>query len=389
MVGYDKDFLGDESFRQVNDENTFSGVLQAINYFSPAALIIGFVSLTVLIIWEIPAVKKIKAVQLMPGPLVVVFLAVLINELFRNQNPGFALSGDHLVTLPVAEDLSGFFGFLRFPDLGSLNNPIVWTSGFTLAIVSSLETLLSIEAIDKLDPFKRVTPTNRELRAQGVGNMVSGMLGGLPVTSVIVRSSANVNSGGRSKLSTILHGFLMLFSVLLIPGLLNKIPLSALAAILIFTGYKLARLPMIREFYDKGWDQFIPFMVTILAILFTDLLTGIIIGILVGLFFMIRSNFRSSILVVNDTNKFLFRLRKDVSFLNKPIIKKRLEDVPENSYVLIDATRADFIDKDVIDVINEFLAHAHLKNIQVDIKKSLHKPMHLLFKVPGIDTRLL
>ncbi len=231
--------------------------------------------------------------------------------------------------------------------------------------------------------YKRVSPTNRELRAQGIGNMVSGALGGLPVTSVIVRSSANVNAGGKSKLSAILHGILMLLCVLLIPGLLNKIPLSALAAILIFTGYKLAKIPMLKEFYKKGWDQFMPFIVTIVAILFTDLLVGIVIGIFVGLFFMVRSNFRSSVLMVNDNNNYLFRLRKDVSFLNKPLIKYKLESVPKNAYVIIDATRADFIDKDVIDVINEFLAHAHLKNIRVEVKKSLHKPMHLLFRVPG------
>jgi MFS superfamily sulfate permease-like transporter len=260
---------------------------------------------------------------------------------------------------------------------------VVWTTAVTLAIVASLETLLSIEAIDKLDPYKRVSPTNLELRAQGIGNMVSGALGGLPVTSVIVRSSANVNAGARSKLSAILHGVLMLACVLFIPGILNKIPLSALAAILIFTGYKLAKIPTLREFYRKGWDQFVPFVVTILAILFSDLLVGIIIGILVGLFFMVRSNFRSSVMLVNDAHNYLFRLRKDVSFLNKPLIRTKLETIPENSYVIIDATRADFIDKDVIDVINEFLAHAHLKKIRVEIKKSMHKQMHLLFRVPG------
>jgi MFS superfamily sulfate permease-like transporter len=202
---------------------------------------------------------------------------------------------------------------------------------------------------------------------------------------VIVRSSANVNSGARTKLSAIFHGVLLLICVAFVPNLLNLIPLSALAAILIFTGYKLVKLKLIKEFYHKGWDQFIPFTVTILAILLSDLLIGILIGIAVGLFFMIRSNFRSSVLMVNDEGRYLFRLRKDVSFLNKPIVKKTLESVPDNSYVLIDATRADFIDKDVIDTINEFLAHAYLKNIQVDVKKSLHKPMHLLFNEYALE----
>jgi MFS superfamily sulfate permease-like transporter len=233
-----------------------------------------------------------------------------------------------------------------------------------------------------LDPYKRVTPTNRELKAQGAGNIVSGMLGGLPLTSVIVRSSANVSSGARSKLSAIFHGILLFICVAFFPQFLNTIPICALAAILIFTGYKLAKISLIKEFYMKGWDQFVPFMVTVIAILLSDLLTGIIIGIIVGLFFMVRSNFRSSVLLVHDKNNYLVRLRKDVSFLNKPIIKRKLERVPENSYVLIDATRADFIDKDIIDAVNEFLFHAHLKNIRVEIKKSLHKPMHMLFNVP-------
>jgi MFS superfamily sulfate permease-like transporter len=272
--------------------------------------------------------------------------------------------------------------FLRFPDIQFINNPAVWTTALTLAVVASLETLLGIEAIDKLDIYKRVTPTNRELKAQGVGNIVSGLIGGLPLTSVIVRSSANFASGAKSKMSTIYHGILLLVCVAFIPAILNKIPLSALASILIFTGYKLAKVSLIKEFYHKGWDQFVPFSVTIIAILFTDLLVGIVIGILVGLFFMIRSNFRSSVLVVNDHDKYLVRFRKDVSFLNKPIVKRKLEEVPENSYVLIDATRADFIDKDVIDVVNEFLHHAHLKNIRVEVKKSMHKPMHTLFKSP-------
>jgi MFS superfamily sulfate permease-like transporter len=248
----------------------------------------------------------------------------------------------------------------------------------TIALVASLETLLSIEAVDKLDPYNRTTPTNRELKAQGVGNLVSGLLGGLPVTSVIVRSSANVNSGGKSKLSTIFHGTLLLLSVLFIPDLLNKIPLSALAAILIFTGYKLAKPSIFKEFHQKGWDQIIPFVVTIITILLTDLLIGILVGIAVGLFFMIRSNFKSSVMVVNDKSKYLMRFRKDVSFLNKPIVKENLETVPENSYVLIDMTRADFIDKDIIDVINEFMHHAHLKNIKVEVKKSQFKLLHQL-----------
>ncbi len=260
----------------------------------------------------------------------------------------------------------------------AITNPQVWTTAITIAIVASLETLLSIEAVDKLDPYNRRTPTNRELKAQGVGNIVSGLLGGLPVTSVIVRSSANVNAGGRSKLSTILHGLLLLAAVLLIPGLLNKIPYSALAAILIFTGYKLAKPSLFMEFHKKGIDQLIPFVVTIIAILLTDLLKGILIGMPIGLFFLLRSNFRSAIMVVHERNNYLVRFRKDVSFLNKPIIKEKLEAIPGNSFILIDLTRADFIDRDIIDAINEFLHHAHLRNIRVEIKKNQYQPIHKL-----------
>ncbi|RYF84065.1 MAG: SulP family inorganic anion transporter, partial [Chitinophagaceae bacterium] len=221
--------------------------------------------------------------------------------------------------------------------------------------------------------YQRVTNKERELKAQGVGNMLSGLIGGLPITSVIVRSSANVNAGAKSKMSAISHGLLLLLCVALIPSILNLIPKSALAAVLIFTGYKLAKPSLFKAFYKKGWDQFVPFVVTIAAILLTDLLIGVLIGIGVGMFFVIRNNFRSSVFIVHDDGKYLFRLRKDVSFLNKPIIKNKLEEVPENSYVIIDASRADFIDKDVIEVIEDFMVHAPLKDIRVEIKRNEYK----------------
>ena len=275
-------------------------------------------------------------------------------------------------------DFASFSGFFMFPKWEYLNNAEVWTVGLTIALVASIETLLGIEAIDKLDPLKRRTPANQELKAQGVGNIVSGLLGGLPLTSVIVRGSANVEAGAKSKFSAIMHGFLILLSVLFIPGLLNKIPLSALAAILIITGYKLVKPSIFKEVYQKGWNQFIPFTVTLLAILLTDLLVGIIIGTLMALFSLIKSNFKSAVMVVHDDNKYLVRFRKDISFLNKPIVKEKLESVPADAYVLIDMTRADFIDKDIIDVVNEFLQHAHLKNIVVEIRKSRFKAGHQL-----------
>ncbi len=377
LIGEDADPEGDESFIQGDKKNTFSALYYAVKHLTPSAAVIGGIGLCLMMLWETKFLKTKKMFQLVPSALIVVVIGTLINEFFKTSYPEYILETKHLVNLPSTKE--ELFQSFQYPSIKHLNNPQVWITAFTLAIVASLETLLGIEAVDKLDPLKRISPADRELKAQGIGNMLSGMFGGLPLTSVVVRSSANVNAGAKTKMSTILHGAFLLLSVIFVPFVLNKIPLSALAAILIFTGYKLAKVSLFKEFYQKGWDQFVPFVVTILAILFTNLLEGIVIGILVGLFFLLRSNFRSSVFVVNDKNNYLIRLRKDVSFLNKPIIKKCLEEVPENAYVIVDATRADFIDKDVIEEVNNFLAHAHLRNIRVEIKKSLHKPMHLLF----------
>ena len=378
LTGFDKNFNGDEAFIQIDRRNTFSEVIYSLNYLSPAALIIGLVSLILLWIWDLKFFKRQKLFKYIPGPLIVVIVGILLNNVLSGFGGAFVLEANHMVSLPVTAGLSSAAGLLRFPAWEHLGNPQVWITGLTIALVASLETLLSIEAVDKLDPYNRRTPTNRELKAQGVGNMVSGLLGGLPITSVIVRSSANVNAGGKTRFSTMFHGLLLLLSVLFIPGLLNLIPLSALAAILIATGYKLAKPALFREFHRKGLDQLIPFVVTIIAILLTDLLIGILVGMGVSLFFLLRSNFHSAVMIVHDENKYLVRLRKDVSFLNKPIVKEKLEKVPANSFVLIDITRADFIDKDVIDVINEFMHHAHLKNIKVQVKKSSFKALHQL-----------
>lgn len=388
FLGYHADFEGDESFEQTDNENTFSGITSSLQRISPLAIIIGTVSLLIQLLWDKVLVKKAQVFKQIPAPLVVVLTAILINLIFTNQQHPWALKDNHLVVIPIAESFSGFISFFKFPDFSFISLPAVWTTALTIAIVASLETLLNIEAADELDPYNRVTPTNRELKAQGVGNMVSGLIGGLPLTSVIVRTSANVNAGAKSKMSTVIHGILLLLSVAFIPGLLNFIPLSALAAVLIYTGFKLAKPAIFIKFYKKGFDQFAPFVITVVAIMLTDLLSGIVIGIGAGLFFVLRSNFKTSVFVVNDKNNYLFRLRKDVSFLNKPILKNKLEQVQANSYVLIDAMRADFIDKDVIEVINDFMRHAHLKNIRVEIKRSANKPMHQLidFILP-VDTK--
>ncbi|MBS1747027.1 MAG: SulP family inorganic anion transporter [Bacteroidetes bacterium] len=375
LIGYDADYEGDAAFVQNDLNNTYSGILAAFSKITPLAMIIGIVCLAMQIFWDKVLVKTSKIFKLIPAPLVVVFAGVLINLLASNGNT-LQLQKDQLVNLPSAANAQEFFSFFIFPDFSYLGNIDTWLTGVTIAIVASLETLLNIEASDELDFYKRVTPKDRELKAQGIGNMISGLIGGLPITSVIVRSSVNVNAGAKTKTSAFLHGVFLLGAVAVIPFVLNLIPLSALAAVLIYTGYKLARPSLFKEMYKRGMDQLAPFVVTIVAIIFTDLLVGILIGIVVGLFFVLRSNFKTSFFVVHDKSNYLFRLRKDVSFLNKPILKNKLETVPENAAVLIDVSRTDFIDKDVTEVINDFCKHAHLKNIRVQIKKSPAKNMH-------------
>lgn len=373
LFGWDKDPEGDETFIQVDGENTFSEIFKSLNHISPVAILIGLIGFLILIIYEIPKVKKIKILQFIPAPLIVVIIGVIINEFFKSQKNTFALDPEHLVQLNVLKNPMDVISILPTPDWSGFTNYKVWVVGVTVALVASLETLLGIEAVDKIDPEKRNTPTNRELLAQGSGNMVSGFLGGLPLTSVIVRSSANVNSGAQSKLSTIIHGFLLLVSLLFLAPIINKIPNAALAAILIFTGYKLAKISLFKEMYQKGWNQFIPFVVTIAAILFTDLLKGVIVGIIVGLFFIIRSNYRTAITVINDGDNYLLKLKKEVSFLNKLQVKQALEKIPNNCYLLIESTSATFIDLDIQEEIVEFIETAPSKNIRIEVKSAYNR----------------
>src|SRR5688572_22709662 len=257
------------------------------------------------------------------------------------------------------------------PDFSAIVRTETWTIAFTIAIVASLESLLSVDAVDKLDPFKRTSPLSHELRAQGIGNMVSGLIGGLPITAVIVRSSANVAAGARTKASSVSHGILLLLTAFFIPTLLNKIPLSCLAAILIMVGYKLAKPSLFRVMYLKGKDQFIPFVVTIVAILLTDLLIGITIGILVGLFFVLKTNFHRALFSVNENNNYLIRLTKDVSFLNKALLRQTFTEIPDGSNVIIDGSRSAFIDQDILETINDFRESSSNRDITVELKQSL------------------
>jgi carbonic anhydrase len=374
--GYDSNYVGDTSFAQANGENTFSAMLNAFNAITPGAMVITALSMLVLIYWDKTPMKKIK---LLPAPLFVVVLGVLLNMAFNSFFPALQILPVHLVDIP-AVDTNNLGAYLQLPNLAHLSNPDVWTVAVTIAIVASLETLLNIEAVDKLDPHKRETPPNRELVAQGIGNIFAGLLGGLPLTSVIVRSSVNIQNDNRTKASAVLHGVLLLASVVLLAPTLNMIPLSALAAILIVTGYKLAKVALFRDMYKKGWSQFLPFVITIAAIVFTDLLIGVLIGLASSLFFLLRSNFRTPFsmeqyrLHIGEVIK--LELPNQVSFLNKATIKTALWDIPANSKVLIDASNADYIDEDVLETIQDYRVAAAERNVLLNVVGLREKYQH-------------
>ena len=369
-LGYDKNYEGSLAFAQNDGHNTFSQFYYMLDGVSLGAVIISTLSIAILILWEQKFMKKIALFKLVQGPLVVVALGVILNLVFAGT--AFALKGDQVVSIPVADSISGFVNLFTFPDFSQWNNPQVYTVAITLAIVASLETLLCLEATDNLDPMKRVTPANQELRAQGIGNLVSGLIGGLPVTQVIVRSSTNILSGGRTKTAAIVHGIILLVSAMFIPFILNLIPLSCLAAILFLVGYKLAKPTLFKEMYKTGWKNFIPFITTIVAIVFTDLLVGIGIGMAVAIFFVLYDNYQKPFLFEKDKNfekngEILITLSEDVTFLNKANIKRALNIIPDNSTVTIDAAKSINIHSDVIEIIEEFEINAKERNITVNI----------------------
>lgn len=371
-LGYDSSFLGDESFMQAGGENTFSAILTAWQLFTPGAIIISLASLAILILWEKVLTKKSRFFEILQGPIVVVFFGIMMNYLFQNGWLDFTLMPEQIVTLPVVSNMSEFISQFTFPDFSHLTNPEVYKIAVVMAVVASLETLLSVEAADKLDPHKRVTPTNRELKAQGLGNMVSGMIGGLPITQVVVRSSANISFGAKTKLSTILHGFFLLISVVTIASLLNMIPLASLSAILFMVGYKLAKPTLFKWMYHQGWEQFIPFTVTIVMMLVTDLLTGVLFGLVASIFFTLHHSYRNSYymkdIVTNDEGRDVHHivLAEEVSFFNKASIIKTLEAIPENAKVIIDCSKSKAIAYDVVEFIRDYPLQAALKNIAVE-----------------------
>ncbi|GIL21932.1 MAG: sulfate permease [Bacteroidota bacterium] len=374
-VGFDADYEGDESFFQQDGRNTFSEILESLNHITPGAVIISIVSVLLLIVWSSNKLLRYKFFRVVPAPLGVVLIGVGLNLIFKLVSPQLAITAQHLVSLPSYSE-SGMSAFFTFPDFSAWQNPKIYTTAITLAIVASLETLLSIEASDKMDPAHRSTPLNRELCAQGVGNAVSGLLGGLPVTSVIVRSSANVNAGARSKASTISHGVILMLSVVLVPHILELIPLSCLAGILLVTGYKLTKPSAFVSMFKKGYTQFLPFVATVLAVLFTNLLFGVFLGIVVALIFILITNFKKAIIVVSEGEWYLIRFTKDVTFLNKAALRQELAGIPEDAQLVIDATPAGFVDNDIIETINDFTETARLKNISVTVKGLKH-PGHV------------
>lgn len=367
-LGYDKDFLGDFAFNQPDQHNTFSEIYYAFVYLSPGAIPIVLLSLGLILFFERPAIKKNRFLGVVPGALWAVLASIGLNNLYKGIKPEWALDNEHLVILPKLSSWNELPSLLTFPEFDLINTSDFWVVAVTLAVIGSIETLLSIEAGDKMDPLKRSTPTSRELVAQGVGNTASGLLGGLPITAVIVRTSANIESGAKTKFSTILHGALLLALVISIPGLLNQIPLSGLAAVLLVVGYKLAKPSIFVKEYKKGWDQFLPFIVTVISILLSDLLVGIGIGMVVGLFFVIKTNFHRSVLVTERNGNYLIKLQKDVSFLNKALLIEELSKIPSESMVILNASMARFIDHDIQDVLNDFISSAPSKNITLVIE---------------------
>ncbi len=367
-LGYDADFEGDEAFFQTDDHTTLTELLYSWEAISPGAVIVSVVAIAIMLLWKTQRVQGNRWLSLIPAPLLAVLWGVGWNVFSLSYLPDLALAQSHMVNVPLVNGPGEFLQQLVWPDFSQWANPEIYQTAVTLALIASLETLLSLEAVDKLDPLKRIAPTNHELKAQGLGNLLSGLLGGLPMTAVIVRSSASINAGARSKMASFVHGLLLIISAVYLTNYLNEIPLACLAAILLLTGYNLCKPAFFKEMYSKGASQIVPFVITILAILFTDLLQGMAIGMLFGLFYVIQSNFHSAISLTQDGRHYLLRLQKDVSFLNKAPLRQALAQIEPGSYVIIDGTRAKFIDRDIIETLEAFIASAAETQVRIEIK---------------------
>lgn len=367
LFGYDSEPMGADEFVEATGENTFSAISHIFSNVSPGSVIIGFLGLALIVFWDSFLAKKGKIFRVLQGAIVAVLLGTIIKLIFDNY-PNLAVKDIHLVSIPVANNLNDLISFLTFPDFSAVTNPKVLTIAFTIALIASLETLLSVEATDKLDPDKHVTPTNRELFAQGTGNILSGLIGGLPLTQVIVRSSANIQSNAKSKLSSIIHGLLLLLAVLALPKMLNHIPLSVLAAVLIVVGYKLAKPSLFKKMWAKGWTQFVPFVATILVIVVKDLLWGISVGLFIGIIVIIVKSYQNSLFLnIDKSNDKLVKMTfaEEVTFLNKGAIAKQLISLPNDITLELDVRNSKYIDSDIIEILEDFVVQAKNKSITV------------------------
>ncbi len=369
--GYDPDFDGDESFLQPDGQNSFSEIFNIFDHVQLGSIVIASISLLILILWN--KVDVLKKIKLIPPALVAVIVSILLNEFFIQSGSNFAITKEHLVSLPVPTTLEEFKNIIVTPDFTAISNSKVWIVAITIAVVASIETLLCIEASDRMDALKRYTNTNVELKAQGIGNIISALLGGLPMTSVVVRTSANNAAGAKSKMSAIIHGVLLLVSVLTIPLILNKIPLATLAAVLLLVGYKLANPATIKHFWEKGKYQFIPFIATFGAVVFTDLLKGVALGMIISIIFVLKGNMKRAYHFkkeeYHDGDIIHIDLAQEVSFLNKAAIKETIASIPKNSSVVINASDTVYIAHDVLDLIKEFKSiRAKEEHIKVKLK---------------------
>ncbi len=358
------------AFFETTGYDLYESLTHITDSIAPGVLLVTAISLAILLLWDKVLVKKSKFFKLVPGPLVAVLFGIAYQLFMGGSASEFAITGSNLVSVPVPDSTSDFFNQFSFPDFSQLGNPKIYVVAITIAIVASLETLLSVEATDKLDPLKRVTPTNRELLAQGVGNTISGLVGGLPITQVIVRSTANVMNGGRTKLSAIIHGFMLLFSVILIAEYLNLIPLGVLAAVLLIIGYKLANPKQFKTMWSLGKSQFIPFTVTVVAIVVTDLLIGILLGLAVGIFTILINSYKNSHFLhmedkSNGVHRIKMELAEEVTFLNKAAIQRELYSLPENTYLTLDVRKTRALDLDVLEILDDFTVTAQNRNINI------------------------
>lgn len=368
--GYDKDPEGDDNFLQPDNENTFSELWNMLDYISPSVLVVTSIALVIILFWNSKFMKGLSFTKIIPGALIAVVSGILLNVYFSGIE-GWEIGKEHLVILPVPQSVEGFFGNFTLPDFSILSDPNVYKIAVIITVVASLETLLCVEASDKIDPLKRVTDTNRELRAQGVGNIISGLIGGIPITQVVVRSSANLQAGGKTKTSSILHGVLLLLSIIALPTVINLIPLGTLAAVLLVVGFKLANPGLFKKTYKEGLAQFLPFLITVLGIVFTNMLTGIALGLAVAIIVILKNNFKFPLKVVVDKRGnqdcHHITLSENVTFLNKASLLNTLVNIPDNTVVVIDASGTHFIHYDALEIIEDFKINSEARSIKLEL----------------------